>query len=78
MQDVAKATAKTFTVEKMIDNMLKLYCEVCMTHSQSQIQNGGEWDRALRGLEEERLILSNILLALGDAVTASEGQHAQL
>jgi glycosyltransferase involved in cell wall biosynthesis len=78
MQDVAKATAKTFTVEKMIDNMLRLYREVCMTHSPSQIQNGSEWDRALRGLEEERLILSNIFHALGDAVTASEGQHAQL
>ena len=61
----------------MISDVLRLYDEVRMTHSKSKVQADSEWDRALRGLAEEKRILSNILHALGDAVTTSEGHHAK-
>lgn len=75
MRSAAKQIANTFTVDKMVADVLQLYRDVVASYSEATPRQGSEWDRTLRGLAEEQRILSNIFHALGDAVTAKEAHH---
>ncbi len=76
MHAKAKSTAKTFTAERMIDDVLALYSSLCTRQFQANSQDGSEWYQALRGVAKEQSVLSNIVHALGDAMTVEEGRDA--